>query len=161
MNRRAYLTAVGVGSLAGVTGCIANVVGTGMDPAEDPWQGVETTENGSTTTVEGELVLPQDTYATRRYQPEGSFELAITYEVEGENPVDLYTMRPEEFDNYAEGDNAVFFTAVSKENAPSGDVQGLLEAGEYVVVFDNTSWGDTSPNGEETMSFSISVESGG
>ncbi|PSQ15228.1 hypothetical protein BRD00_14695 [Halobacteriales archaeon QS_8_69_26] len=159
MDRRAFVTAVGVGSLAGVTGCIGNVVGTGMDEAKDPWRGVETTEEGSTTTDAGEAVLPQDTYAPRSYERDDAFELAISFEVEGNNGIDVLTMLREEFENnYSEGNEAVYLTSVSELDATSGEVQGLLEADDYVVVFDNTAWGDGSPQGEETLSFSISVE---
>lgn len=157
MDRREFVTAVGIGSLAGVTGCIQNVVGTGMDQAEDPFRGLETTQAGSAQTVSGEAVLPQGTFATRGYKPESRVQFSVDYETQSGNVIDVLTMRREEFQNYTQGNEAVFFDAVSQMDAPSGDLSGVLGAGDYVLVFDNTTWGDGTPQGEETVSFSVTI----
>ena len=157
MDRREFVTAVGIGSLAGVTGCIGNVVGTGMKEAEDPFQGVETSQSGSTETVQGDAVLPQGTYATREYNRDSTTQFSIDYETESGNVIDVITLRREEFENYSNGDNTVFLKEVSQMDAPSGNLSGTLNAGDYVIVFDNTTWGEGVPEGEETVSFSITV----
>lgn len=157
MERREFVTAVGVGSLAGVTGCIQNVVGTQMEQAEDPWQGIETSQSGPTSTTEGEASLPQGTFATRAYEPETQTGLAINYEVESGNPIDVLTMRREEFDRYSNGEDAVYLANVSTLNEATGDMRGRITAGEYVVVLDNTTWGEGTPRNDETVSFSITI----
>jgi len=160
MDRREFVTAIGIGSLAGVTGCVQNVVGTGMEQAEDPFQGLETSQAGSAQTLSGDAVLPQGTYATRSYQPESRVQFSVDYETQSGNVVDVLTMRREEFQNYTQGNEAVFLAAVSQMNAASGDLSGVLGAGDYVLVFDNTTWGNGTPEGEETVSFSVTIGGG-
>lgn len=115
-----------------------------------------TTETYSATLhVEGELG-PHE-YGSYSWTPQRTIEVEISVETGGGDEMDLLVMEGGEFDRLRDGKQAGMLADLTMFGVSDGSTSGSLTAGDYQIVFDNSTWGEAKPEG--TIRFEAEVVS--
>lgn len=153
-TRREWLLAAGAGLLATSAGCLGVVGRSRIEPAADPWRGVEVRADRGRPVVEGRAVLPEATFAARAVAPTTAGRLGI--ELEATAPVDFVVLSLGEFDRYRQGRRFRYVAAATRTTERRAQVP--LEPGRYRWVFDNTAALAAAPSGAVGVSFRAFAE---
>lgn len=151
MHRRRYLALLGS---IGLAGCGALGKST-PDLDNDALRNQETASGYRSQSVRGDLELDSGGYTAKMLTPDRSVRYAVTTDTDA--PIDVLTMERAELNNYREGKNALFFKQASVLDTRRASIDTSLSAGSYVLVFDNSTWGEASHGDTVTGTFSVEM----
>ncbi|WP_275882794.1 zinc ribbon domain-containing protein [Halorhabdus sp. BNX81] len=117
---------------------------------------VERSSGLTSETLEGTVTIPSGRYATRILEPDVAVEYSVEFEVTDGGPIDVILLDDDEYDRYRDRNSDVQHRA-QRTAAESGQLTTSVGAGEYDLVFDNTGVYGTSPDGEVTVSLTITA----
>lgn len=160
MYRRTVIGGV-VGATATLVGCTdlrQDLGATGKHQhASDPWESRSQSQTAAGYELDAQVVLPQGTYAIQTYGPDVAFRFSLEGTVERGGPIDVWVMEDDEFDRYREREDALYLSSVSRSEVRRFDISGQLNAGDYVICFDNSAFNGAQPEGEAQVSFTMAV----
>ena len=141
-SRREVLGALGTGLAAAVAGCAG---GDERGPSSDR----------ETELVSGTLRIPPGSHGSRGFSLPGERWLTVgaslsdrSVDVKRDGPaVDVFVVRPDAADRYRRGEPFEYLKEVSMPDVVNGEVSGVVPAGEYELLVDNTERGVGEPDG--------------
>ncbi|MFD1587836.1 hypothetical protein ACFR9U_12660 [Halorientalis brevis] len=116
--------------------------------------GLEANETGTSARVR----LEPGEYTRLGFQVIENTELDVTGQVTKGAPIDLYVMTGVQYNEYRREPNVVP-AAAAIESVTSIDLTRGFSDGNYVLVFDNTYQGETSPSGPAEATFDFVLRS--
>jgi len=86
----------------------------------------------------------------------------VSVDVDYGPEIDVYVMTSMNYDNFKECDSFYYYEDVSRSGTYGFSGSTSLDSGDYVIVFDNSDCGDTSPptngvNDEAGITYTLSV----
>ena len=86
----------------------------------------------------------------------------VSVDVDYGPEIDVYVMNSMNYDNFKECDSFYYYEDVSRSGTYGFSGSTSLDSGDYVIVFDNSDCGDTSPptngvNDEAGITYTLSV----
>jgi hypothetical protein len=97
--------------------------------------------------------VPQGRYAVYEINPQVSFEMSYMARVMEGSAVDVYVMDGDEFNRYRDEEDISFYSEASEQDTTNAEVQTTMAPGEYVIIIDNTYYGEAQPSGEVVVEF--------
>ena len=153
MRRRTFLAVMGAGTL---TGC--NALGGNSNFEEknsgDAFTNVQTPSGlgkGDTGTS-ARATLGKGQFTNLGFQLGEKSKMVVTGQVTKNAPIDLYIMTVNQYQEFKRKPNLIPSEAAA-EGVTSIDISRRFSSGDYFLVFDNTSLGQTEPSGEATVDF--------
>lgn len=154
MRRRALLASATAG-LATLAGCSGG--GNRISEASDPWRSTTTISGDGRTGLSGQVVLGSGEYAAHTFAESEAFVLGVHAFERLERPLDFLTLRRPALDGYGTGEAPSYLSSATQLDRPLAVVDARLPAGEYAFVFDNTTRGEATPQGEVEVEFELTV----
>lgn len=156
MKRRDYLSAASVGvvgTLAGCTSAIDSLTGPEFAAAKDPWSEINDHElpNGNEQT--GTVTLPAGTYAQKSTNVDIDFTLRIA--AKSSAPFDLFVLNQNEFNRYRDQEEFQYLTEFTAFGKRDLRLSGQWTDEYLYIVFDNTAFTRTAPDGEVVANYTV------
>lgn len=146
---------MGAGTL---TGCNA-LGGNKFKNAEDAFGKVENATGLSKgdTGKSAQVTLGKGNYTSFSFTLREQSEMTMKGQAVKGGPVDVYVMTVDQFNNYQRNKKLVGRSSyeAGAEGVNSIDITQQFEPGDYLIVFDNTYVGATSPSGEAQIEFNF------
>lgn len=152
MRRRTFLAVMGAGTL---TGC--NALGGKKFDKRAPGEAFSNVKTASglgkgDAGKSARATLGKGEYANFGFKLKERSEMKITGQVMKNGPIDLYIMTVNQFNQFQRKPNLIPSEAAA-EGIESIDFKKPFGSGDYLLVFDNTYLGQTSPSGEIEVEF--------
>lgn len=164
MERRRFLTAVGTTATVALAGCSGD--SSDENPETEDTTPTPTPDEESTpdeedavddieeavdqqdvteTLIEDTATVPEDEYRTFSISLSEQSELELRTTVRDGPAVDIIMVQQSEFDAYSSGERFRFFDEFSQLDTVGDMTSGPFDAGDYVVVIDNTDAVEAAP----------------
>lgn len=107
----------------------------------------------------GAVELGQGEYTVFTFRNEEPVELQYAFEVVEGGPIDAFVMNADAFEGYQASERIGLSAETTVQGSTGESISGRLPAGEHVLVFDNTPYGNTTPAGTVRLLYGISLGS--
>lgn len=151
MNRRRFLATLG---LAATAGC-QSFGQAQHEISNSEWENTESAVEAGAEVWHGETTLEPGTYTARGFQVRGG--LRIRLEISADDPVDVFTMDDDEYDDrYREAsEDFQFYRDLSETDEKDVELESRLAGGRYMFVVDNTGVYGAAPNSGTDIEFTM------
>lgn len=157
MDRRDYLplaAAAAAGTLAGCTGAVDSLTGgTEFAAAEDPWSQTNEFELPNGNGQSGLVTLPAGTYA--QLSTNQPIDFALELAAKAKKPFDVFVLNENEYNRFRDREEFQYFEEFSAFGQRQIRFSGTWTAENLYVVFDNTAFTRTAPDGKIVANYTI------
>ena len=108
-------------------------------------------DDDSDNVISDTVVINEDEHVYVTFKCNSECDVEVNFEQNYGPLMDIYTMTPMNYDNFANCDEFYYIADLSDPGTRGFSASSTLEEGTYYIVFDNSDCGDTAPpwNGED------------
>jgi hypothetical protein len=149
----AALLAVGFGALRFLPTTRHDGVG------EEAWSSRQVDDSGPGRFLTGSLTLAPGEFAAEPFTVAGGAALRATVQNVRNGPLDIYTVRDRDIEDYRDAGRVAFVQELSQSNIVGArSVSGIPAAGDYWMIIDNTAVYAAEPTGDLTVDVEMGVQ---
>jgi len=155
MNRRQYLASGATVTAVALAGCVGSLTGGGSEfrAAEDPWSQDNEFELPNGNGQSGLVTLPEATYAQLSTNQDFNFTLEVA--AKAGRPFDMFVLNENEFNRYRDQEEFQYFEDFVARGQREIRFSGTWTDEYLYIVFDNTAFTETQPDGEITANYTV------
>lgn len=153
ISRRGLIQKSAVGVAVGLTGCTSGQ--SFQQCSSECFENSQSNTNRQEGTVEYSFTarVPQGRYVVYEINPQVSIGLSYVARVTQGSAVDIYVMDGDEFNRYRDEEDTSFYIEASEQDTTNAEIQTTMPPGDYVIIIDNTYYGEAQPSGEVVVEF--------